>query len=606
MSDASPQHNHSRSTSVPEELSDDDLPTATPSPAHGSSGHLASEALLRLTSNEAKAHIEHGDENIVCDQGSGFHRDQEEEASSRLEEQHLLKLENFQEELFTSKHVTCSTREEHQYSPSEARERSEVEDIKKAPHESQSPAENKTLFSNLPTSLEPAALSSKMEAPIKDPEASTLADGYHDDFETSLVSSPVEKHHSFSDNSISQNKLEDPIKDFPIRAIPYDSQDEEIEEEIAEELSHNSGLSERSRQSERLLDLHKQTEDSNHDKSINSAHSPPVCPLHIPKSPVIDEMPTFNIGDRVLVGGVQPGTLRFKGPTSFANGYWAGVELDKSEGSNNGTYDGVVYFSCDESHGIFAPPDKITHLPDKFEMYTDTTEDEDSFFDDLSGKGGDKRKTKDESQTKGNITSKKEETSENNSGNKNVSDDSVHKRQALLKVDLNSQHYKESILQISNGNNRDIVLDFEDLPNTNFITDIEIDLGKTNQKMTTQVEEDSQNQSTQLTAIISDDKGEPKDTDLMDRFADNLFNSFVKDTMKQFAEIKKAKEHKITAASQMNGELIGLNVEEEWLTSVEQKDGLPFFLQSEKEELSSPELCNRPVSVYFLLPTVMC
>ncbi|CAB1414515.1 unnamed protein product [Pleuronectes platessa] len=46
----------------------------------------------------------------------------------------------------------------------------------------------------------------------------------------------------------------------------------------------------------------------------------------------------------------------------------------------------------------------------------------------------------------------------------------------------------------------------------------------------------------------------------------------------------------------MNGELLGENVEEEWIPTVEQKDGLPFFPTIEKEELSSPELCNRPES----------
>lgn len=90
-----------------------------------------------------------------------------------------------------------------------------------------------------------------------------------------------------------------------------------------------------------------------------------------------------------------------------------------------------------------------------------------------------------------------------------------------------------------------------------------------------------------------------KDDGLKDKlssFADKLLTDFVKDTVQQFAEIKKSKVTKITAANQMNGNAFE---EEAWISSVDQKDDLPFFLTQEKEELSSPELCNRPVSFRF-------
>uniref|UniRef100_A0ACB8F287 Uncharacterized protein n=1 Tax=Sphaerodactylus townsendi TaxID=933632 RepID=A0ACB8F287_9SAUR len=82
----------------------------------------------------------------------------------------------------------------------------------------------------------------------------------------------------------------------------------------------------------------------------------------------------FSIGDRVLVSNVQPGTLRFKGLTSFAKGFWAGVELDKPEGRNNGTYDGIRYFDCKEKHGIFAPPQKISRISESLGGLLDTEE----------------------------------------------------------------------------------------------------------------------------------------------------------------------------------------------------------------------------------------
>ncbi|XP_071343911.1 centrosome-associated protein 350 isoform X2 [Trachinotus anak] len=625
---ALPQVDHSKSTSVPEELSDEDPPTVTPTPVYGSpecppSGPRSLQStvdLFRPSSKETKTQIiESGDENIVSDQRSEIQEELEVEVSSRLDQhsERLLKLETEDrpdswEKLSTSKHVSSFVSEEHRYSPSEA------EDVVKPTTKSHStpPHPSHSSSSNDPSCLpDSVAFSSKKEASIKEAEASSpLADGYHDDFESSVDSSPKELHHSSKpDSQISGSPTEfkGSRGDSPSRASPYDSQDEEVEEEIAEELSHRSGTSEPSQQSGRLLDLHKQTAESkNDDKSINSSHSPPISPLQTPLSPVIDEMQSFNIGDRVLVGSVQPGTLRFKGPTSFANGFWAGVELDKSEGSNNGTYDGVVYFECDERHGIFAPPDKITHLPDKFEIYTDTTEDEDSFFDDLSDKGGNKRKTDEDknNQKQGNLKSKSEQTSQKDSGSgdKKVTDDSLQQNETSLKdrSHLNSQHHKESKHPISNGNSRDIILEFDDAPTTLLISDMDkTGLGKRSQKeITTFVERedvDSQHQFTpvDLSTDTRDVKEEKKDTDLLDTFADELFKNFVKDTVKQFAEIKKAKEQKIESANQMNGDLFGENVEEEkWISSVEQKDGLPFFLPVEKEELSSPELCNRPES----------
>ncbi|XP_045904762.1 centrosome-associated protein 350 isoform X2 [Micropterus dolomieu] len=606
---ALPPPDHSRSTSVPEELSDEDPPTVTPTPVHGSPECLTSGQRSRLStvdllipsSKEGQAQmIEPGDENSVSYQRSDIQEELEVEVNSTLEDRHserLLKLEkedrlDSQEKLSTSKHISSSMSEEHRYSPSVSLE----QDKQIKPRET-SEAEEAVKPNIIDFSLKNGSLKKDVEV------SSPIADGYHDDFESSVDSSPREEHHSYK--PASQISVPDEIKgstkDSPSRSIPYDSQDEEVEEEIAEEPSHHSGISGDSHQSGRLLDLHNQTDYSKHDEDlVNSNHSLPISPLQTPLSPVVDEMPSFNIGDRVLVGGVQPGTLRFKGLTSFANGFWAGVELDKSEGSNNGTYDEVVYFECNESHGIFAPPDKITHLPDKFEFYTDTTEDEDSFFDDLSGKGGDKHKTEEnKSQKQGNMKSKNEQTSREvyGPGDKTVTDESVYKNQAPLKAvsHLNSQHYKESKLPISNGNIGDIILDFEDAPTTLLISDLN------KSKITTLVERedvDSQQQFTpvDLSTGIRDDKDEQKDKDLLDTFADKLLNNFLKDTVKQFAEIKKAKEQKIEAANQMNGVPLGENVKEEWFSSVEQKDYLPFFLPAEKEELSSPELCNRPES----------
>ncbi|XP_029987194.1 centrosome-associated protein 350 isoform X3 [Sphaeramia orbicularis] len=585
----------SRSTSVPEQLPDEDPLPVTP--VHGSPesltsrlrNHQAPEGFLRSLSTEAHTQInKSGDENIVSDHRSALQEELEVDISNRSKDQHsehLLKLQkkdtvDSQTRMSAFTHTSPSVSEEHHYPPSvhsepdgqiEPRQTCEAEEALK----SQIISLSKSLSAPVDLKMSPQsdrshstdslAFSSK-EMRIKDNETSSpLADGYHDDFESSVDSSPRGGHHTSkpaSELSFPPIESKPLSKDKPSRPILYDSQNEEVEEEIPEELSHRSFASDTSHQSERLLDLHDQTQDSKHDtkNTVNSTYLPNVSSVNTSPSPLTDQMPDFNIGDRVLVSGVQPGTLRFKGPTSFANGFWAGVELDKSEGSNNGTYDGVLYFECDEHHGIFAPPDRITHLTDKFEMYTDTTEDDDSFFDDMSDEGRDTSRAEERKLQKQGHLSKGKQTSQRDcrSDSLKVTDESVHQ----VGTHINLHHYKESMHPVANGKSGDIILDFADAD---------------------------------VTSDIRNDKGEKKYKNVLGTVADKLLHNFVNDTVRQFAEIKKAKEQKIDAANQMNGHLFG-NDEEEWMASVEQKDGLPFFLTAEKEELSSPELCNRPES----------
>ncbi|XP_075761675.1 coiled-coil domain-containing protein 187 isoform X3 [Pelodiscus sinensis] len=100
-----------------------------------------------------------------------------------------------------------------------------------------------------------------------------------------------------------------------------------------------------------------------------------------------DPLLAFEVGDRVLVKHIQPGTLLFKGCTHFDEGYWAGVALDKPEGDHDGTYGGVKYFECTKYCGIFVKPDQISHLLEGNDKSSGYTGDEDSFSDDGASRG---------------------------------------------------------------------------------------------------------------------------------------------------------------------------------------------------------------------------
>ena len=74
--------------------------------------------------------------------------------------------------------------------------------------------------------------------------------------------------------------------------------------------------------------------------------------------------PVFHPGQRVLIGNVMAGTVRFLGHTHFAEGLWVGVELDMPKGRNDGSIGGHEYFHCEPRHGLFAPPSKVSLFAD--------------------------------------------------------------------------------------------------------------------------------------------------------------------------------------------------------------------------------------------------
>ncbi|KAG9042536.1 hypothetical protein FS837_010743 [Tulasnella sp. UAMH 9824] len=91
-----------------------------------------------------------------------------------------------------------------------------------------------------------------------------------------------------------------------------------------------------------------------------AAENPPATPPAAPSHHIV-------VGSRCevdLSGGeglIKRGTVRFVGPTQFgkAGGEWIGVEYDEPVGKNDGSVEGVRYFTCTPKHGGFVRPDKV-------------------------------------------------------------------------------------------------------------------------------------------------------------------------------------------------------------------------------------------------------
>ena len=56
---------------------------------------------------------------------------------------------------------------------------------------------------------------------------------------------------------------------------------------------------------------------------------------------------------------VGRGVVRFCGATSFAAGKWVGIELNEGNGKNNGTINGIAYFTCQPNYGVFVRPSQV-------------------------------------------------------------------------------------------------------------------------------------------------------------------------------------------------------------------------------------------------------
>ncbi|KAM4896036.1 centrosome-associated protein 350 [Sylvia borin] len=426
--------------------------------------------------------------------------------------------------------------------------------------------------------------------------------------------------------------------------------------EISECLSDRSLSG--SMHSERLLELKSPTEilKNTERRDVDQEQAPACSPLWASASVTeeTDNLSNFNIGDRVLVSKVQPGTLRFKGLTKFAKGFWAGVELDKPEGNNNGTYDGIKYFDCREKHGIFAPPQKISHITESIDSHLDTNkDDEDSFFDDRLEKQHEaEQKDKESSKPGKEAESQSRNATENYSQDKAPVDTAVSEASAEEKVDEELSSKANSIKEISvatgsfaqeqsvvdylkdavkeEASHTPLTSSVVDEISTAQLDDVSDFLSEKLERQKTLGEECAEKlddlspgvvekPATPLLDLLTKEKNqleaqlslplreEEKSKDQLEKVSlltDSLLRDFVKDTVNQLQQIKKIKNEKIQISNQ---ELC--DVKEEATTPLQQvekqiPDGLNnFFLSSDleddREELSSPDMCPRPESPVF-------
>nr|XP_054494503.1 centrosome-associated protein 350 isoform X3 [Agelaius phoeniceus] len=426
--------------------------------------------------------------------------------------------------------------------------------------------------------------------------------------------------------------------------------------EISECLSDRSVSG--STHSERLLELKSPTElmKNAERRDVEQEQAPACSPLWASASITeeADSLSNFNIGDRVLVSKVQPGTLRFKGLTKFAKGFWAGVELDKPEGNNNGTYDDIKYFDCREKHGIFAPPQKISHITESIDSHLDTNkDDEDSFFDDrLEKQHKAEQKDRESSKPGKEAESQSRSAAENYSQDKAPVDTAVSEASAEERVEEELSPKANSIKEISVSTGsfaqeQSVVNYLKDAvkeenghtPLTSSVVDeistVQVDdvsdfLSEKLERQKTLGEECAEKlddlspgvvekPATPLLDLLTKEKNqleaqlslplreEEKSKDQLEKVSlltDSLLRDFVKDTVNQLQQIKKIKNEKIQLSNQ---ELC--DVKEETTTPPQQvekqiPDGLNnFFLSSDleddREELSSPDMCPRPESPVF-------
>ncbi|XP_051965013.1 centrosome-associated protein 350 isoform X2 [Xyrauchen texanus] len=644
--------------------SDEDPPTVTPTPIMGSPEHM--DNLVSLHSPEYPSHHsedipslkEHSarpqandllseDESIVSNQRSDIMEEQEyaeSEGSENGDSGPLLKLDLGLQT--PSLKNNDSKQEEEMLSWKDSQDADEkpafgdtaeaAETLKFRMASNESPVEKSKYIDNLVDEKSPSvmdhsytdfSLSEREDSPKIKEMLSPSGDGYNDG--SFFGSSFMEDNHELKPTTSSAPEPKEKSYKSPI----YSSK-EEIEEELSVQSESTNG-------SFQVDSLGKHSKED----IANTSKSPTSPQLQTPTLPIMDELPNFCIGDRVLVSNIQPGTLRFKGPTKFANGFWAGVELDNSEGSNNGTYDAVSYFECRDNHGIFAPPDKISRLPEKFDASADT-EDEDSSLDDQPNKKLKESSLEKQLEHRNLLNKGKGEKSDLDwhSEDRGPSDEHDKPFEFNIKqlsfgkstfnkslhnlnfndIDCNTiKNCDKGSHVVPNGGGRDIILGYEDTS----IDDVIPLLNNLDKGISKRQKQQEEPTAVILDLLVEGEKskvdGLQKSTDIsieeasldnrledlnnkraLTTLADKIVDNFLSDAVKQFQKIKKDKEEKLSVVNHLKRDFVneddGLrsnNIKSQSRSASNTRtDSFCTFFDDDQEELSSPEHCNRPES----------
>ncbi|XP_053100125.1 centrosome-associated protein 350 isoform X2 [Hemicordylus capensis] len=414
------------------------------------------------------------------------------------------------------------------------------------------------------------------------------------------------------------------------------------DDEISEYLSDKSLSVAGSIHSERLLELKSPTELMK-SKERSDVEKEPACvdsSVWTSSSKTEEEKENalldFSIGDRVLVSNVQPGTLRFKGLTNFAKGFWAGVELDKPEGNNNGTYDGTAYFDCKEKHGIFAPPQKISLISASFDLDTN----EDSFCKhklDHHHKADqtDSKSLKEEKYEAGNEIEKcsQDKSQRSRSEDSFAGEDYLKLTSQInhvatvaaaedfapeqsitdsLKSSLGDEDNGGLSASISNAHREASTVAVEGIVDSTFPEKLKQQhpswqeyteksdslVPSILEKSATPLLDLLTKERSQLEAqlrVPSQEEKEPEDQqEKVGLLTDSLLQAFVKDTVNQLQQIKKVRNEKIQSSNQ---ELCA--AQEKKLATRDLQSILISSELDDGEEVSSPDMCPRPESPVF-------